>query len=71
MVHMKTNHYKCHDMSASLWNVKGLYSEDWQQDPMLPSDWFFRVKPNRSYEFLNENFLILENNTNARQHIVT
>ena len=44
MVHMKTNHYKCHDMSASLWNVKGLYGEDWQQGPILPSDWFFRLK---------------------------
>ena len=52
-------------MSVSLWNVKGLYSEDWQQGPILPSDWFYRVKPNRSYEFIDEN------NANARQHIVT
>ena len=42
-----------------------MYSEDLQQGPILPLDWFFRVKSNRSYEFLDEN------NTNARQHIVT
>ena len=59
MVHMKTN-----QVSVSLWNVKGLYGEDWQKGPILPLDWFFRVKSNRSYEFLDEN------NTNARQHIV-
>ena len=59
MVQMKTNHYESQFLSEMLW---GLYSEDWQQDPMLSLT--------EAMSFLMKTFNFLKT-TNARQHIVT
>ena len=61
----KANQYQSQFLSGML---EGLLNESWQQDPMLLSNLLFRVKPNWRYKCLDDNFLLLDNNTNAREH---
>ena len=71
MIHMKLKATKFESQFLS-GMLEGLYGTVKVGNTIqCQSDWLYRVKPNRSCEFLDENFLLLDNNSNARQQIET
>ena len=71
MIHMKLKATKFESQFLS-GMLEGLYGTVKVGNTIqCQSDWLYRVKPNRSCEFLDENFLLLDNDSNARQQIET
>ena len=69
LIYMKTNQYHLEHLPGILQGLKT--DGSWCQDEMLPPDWLYREKKIGGCEFLDDNFLLLGNNTDARKNIET